>query len=66
MQLLTPSQCVPLLHDAGLVDLNVRWVKKQMDAGKLPYTVIANKRRIREDVLRRRIREWFEDAAKRK
>lgn len=56
-------QAVEILHAFGLEDLNKKRVCNQIDRGKLPCTVVARKRRIREDYLRHQITEWIEAAS---
>ncbi len=60
--LLTKTQAIEFLASQGVSDLKERWLDKQMDAGNVPYVVIANKRRVRQDVLERMIKEWFNHA----
>lgn len=60
--LLTKPQAIEFLASQGITDLKERWLDKQMDAGNVPYVVIANKRRVRQDVLERMIKEWFNQA----
>lgn len=51
------------LHEAGLTDLNLTWIRNQIDRGNLPAVVVARKRRVRKDVLDRQIEQWLRKAA---
>lgn len=61
--LLDIEQVVTKLHGAGLKDLNDKWVKNQADRGNLPFTIVARKRRFREDLIDQMIMDWCNEAA---
>ena len=59
---LTIDQVVARLHEAGLTDLNRKWVTNQCDRRQIPYTIVGTKRRIRSDVIEARLADWFGQA----
>ena len=62
-KLLSCQQAAELLHAAGLTDLGSKWVQDQIDRGKIPCTVVARRRRVRQDHVEQMINQWLADAA---
>lgn len=61
-KLLTPVEASKLLQAVGLVDLGAKWLTDQMSRGKIPYIIVAGKRRIRSDYIDKMIDDWFNGA----
>ena len=62
-KLFTCQQAAEFLQEAGLVDLGRKWVEDQIDRGKIPCTVIARRRRVRQDHLQRMLNGWIAEAS---
>ena len=63
VKLFTCQQAAEFLQEAGLVDLGRKWVEDQIDRGKIPCTVIARRRRVRQDHLQRMLNGWIAEAS---
>lgn len=61
-RLLSIKEATHYLRQCGLTDLNDKWISDQMSRGKIPFSVIAKKRRIRSDVLEKFVDQMFLDA----
>ena len=62
-KLLTGDQAVAFLHERGLVDLDAKWMRNQMDRGRIPCTIVARRRRVRQDYLQVMIDNWIREAS---
>lgn len=64
IKLLTlPEAAAHIVAQTGMSDITERWIKRQIEEGKLGATVVANKRRVRQDHLDKIIAGWVKAAA---
>ncbi len=62
-KLLSCQQAAEFLQQAGLTDLGTKWVQDQIDRGKIPCTLIARRRRVRQDHLESMLSTWLAEAS---